>query len=62
MNIIIKENIKKFNEAKEELIKQGIYIRDYDFKRKKNALVKDGKFIGYLDLKSNPFSVELVWS
>jgi tRNA isopentenyl-2-thiomethyl-A-37 hydroxylase MiaE len=53
MNKIITENIKKFNQAKEELAKRGIEIIDYDFKTKKNRLAKDGKFIGYLDIEND---------
>lgn len=52
MNETIKGNIRKFNEAKEALAKHGIEIRDYDFRTKKNRLVKDGEFVGYLDLKN----------
>ncbi|MBW7456098.1 hypothetical protein ACFOLF_37125 [Paenibacillus sepulcri] len=58
MNKAIKENIKKFNEAKEELAKQGIEIIDNDLRTKKNRLVKDGGFVDYLDLKNNTLELK----
>lgn len=57
MNETVKENIRKFNKAKEELLKQGIEIIDYDLRTKKNRLVKNGEFIGYLDLENNIISI-----
>jgi hypothetical protein len=58
MNKTIIENIKKFNEVKEILAKQGITISDYNFKNKMNALTKDGEFIGYVDPKNGTLEIK----
>lgn len=60
MNITIRENIRKFNEAKEELAKQGIEISEYNLKNKKNVLIRDGKFIGYINIKNNSFELKQI--
>ncbi|OME55421.1 hypothetical protein BSK59_13160 [Paenibacillus odorifer] len=52
-NSIVKEKIKKYNDAKEVIEKSGLEIRDYDIRTSKERLVKDGRFAGYLDLKNN---------